>query len=210
VVVTAGPTRERIDPVRYLSNDSSGRMGFEIAAAAARRGWKVTLIAGPVRVPTPAGVERVDVESAREMLAATESAFERSDALFMAAAVADWRPRRQLTGKWRKKDEGGDTATLQLVRNPDILAEVAAKKGSRLVVGFALETGSGVRRATAKLVRKNADYIVLNDAGALNADRTTVTMIAKDGTQRRLEDRPKREVAEALVDLAARWPRAPS
>jgi phosphopantothenoylcysteine decarboxylase/phosphopantothenate--cysteine ligase len=128
----------------------------------------------------------------------------------MAAAVADWRPRRQLTGKWRKKDEGGDTATLQLVRNPDILAEVAAKKGSRLVVGFALETGSGVRRATAKLVRKNADYIVLNDAGALNADRTTVTMIAKDGTQRRLEDRPKREVAEALVDLAARWPRAPS
>jgi phosphopantothenoylcysteine decarboxylase/phosphopantothenate--cysteine ligase len=204
VVITAGPTREYVDPVRYISNESSGRMGFEIARAAAKRGWHVTLIAGPVRQETPSGVERIDVESARDMLAATHKAFASADALFMAAAVADWRPKRRLAGKWRKKDDGGDTATLELVKNPDILATVARDKGQRLVIGFALETGDGERRARRKMARKNADFVVLNDDSALNAERTTVAILGADGSVERIADRPKSDVAEALVELVVR------
>lgn len=201
VVVTAGPTREAIDPVRYLSNESSGRMGFAIARAAAARGFAVTLIAGPVALETPKGVKRVDVESARDMLKAVRAAFEDADALFMAAAVADWRPARKLRGKWRKKDEGGDRATLELVKNPDVLATVAKRKGERLVVGFALETAEGEARARAKLERKNADYIVLNDASALNAKKSTVTILGRDGSLQRIESRSKDAIARALVAL---------
>ncbi|HUR28645.1 MAG TPA: phosphopantothenoylcysteine decarboxylase, partial [Planctomycetota bacterium] len=172
VVVTAGPTREYVDPVRYLSNESSGRMGFAIAAALRRRGASVVLIAGPVTLATPKGVERVDVTSAREMHAAVKGAFRSAHALVMAAAVADWRPAKKLAGKWRKKDGGARTARLELTRNPDILASVARSKGERLVVGFALETGDGERRAQAKVRRKNLDYVVLNDESALNATRS--------------------------------------
>ena len=174
-VVTAGQTREYVDPVRYLSNESSGRMGFAIAAALVRRGVKVTLIAGPVARPTPPGVRRIDVVSAREMLAAVRKAFRSADLLVMSAAVADWRPTRKLAGKWRKKDGGSSTTSLELTRNPDILASVARSKGERLVMGFALETGDGERRAQAKLRRKNLDYIVLNDESALNAIRSSAT-----------------------------------
>jgi phosphopantothenoylcysteine decarboxylase/phosphopantothenate--cysteine ligase len=201
VVVTAGPTREHVDPVRYLSNESSGRMGFELAAAAARAGDRVTLVAGPVALPTPPGVERIDVVSAREMLAAARSAFRRADALFMCAAVADWRPRRKRRGKWRKEGESDEVAKLELVRNPDVLATLARCKGGRLVVGFALETGAGEARARAKLRRKGADYVVLNDARALGAERTTVILFGRDGSSRRLAGRTKRAVAEVLVRL---------
>jgi phosphopantothenoylcysteine decarboxylase/phosphopantothenate--cysteine ligase len=201
VVVTAGPTREYVDPVRYISNVSSGKMGFEIAAAAARSGCKVTLVAGPVRLETPAGVERVDVESARDMLAAVRAAFRGADALIMAAAVADWRPARRLAGKWRKKDDGGERAVLELVKNPDVLATVAKRKGRRIVVAFALETGDGERRARRKMARKNADFVVLNDETALNAERSSATILARDGSSRRLARRPKREIAAALVEL---------
>lgn len=203
LVVTAGPTREYVDPVRYISNVSSGKMGFEVAAAAARGGWTVTLVAGPVRLETPAGVERVDVESAREMLAAVRKAFRGADALVMAAAVADWRPARRLAGKWRKKDDGTDTAVLELVKNPDVLATVAKRKGRRVVVAFALETGDGERRARRKMVRKNADYIVLNDASALNADRSSVAILGRDGSRRALERQPKRAIASELLALIA-------
>jgi len=203
VVVTAGPTREYVDPVRYISNESSGRMGFEIAAEAARRGHRVTLSTGPVVLETPPGVSRVDVVSARDMLAALRRAFRSADVLYMSAAVADWRPARRLSGKWRKKDSGGETARIDLVKNPDILASVARAKGSRVVVGFALETGNGERRAKAKLRRKNLDYVVLNDASALNARRTTVTILGRDGSRKSLKGRPKRDVARVLVDLAA-------
>ena len=201
VVVSAGPTREYVDPVRYLSNVSSGRMGFEIAAAAARAGCEVVLVAGPVQLATPAGVTRVDVVSARDMLAAVSRAFAGADALVMAAAVADWRPRRRLSGKWRKKDDGGERAVLELVKNPDVLATVARRKRQRRVVAFALETGDGERRARAKMRRKNADYVVLNDPSALDAERSTVTILGADGSKRRLSRRPKREIAEALIAL---------
>lgn len=201
VLVTAGPTREHLDPVRYLTNESSGRMGFEIAAAAARAGAKVTLVAGPVHLATPPGVERIDVVSARQMQSAARRAFRMADALFMCAAVADWRPLRKRSGKWRKEGESKDSAIIRLVPNPDILAGLGRSKGARLVVGFALETGAGEARARAKLRRKGADYVVLNDERALGAARTTVTILGSDGTRRVLRDRTKRAVAEVLVRL---------
>lgn len=216
VVVTAGPTREYIDPVRYMTNESSGRMGFAIAAGAARRGHDVTLVAGPVVLETPAGVRRVDVVSARDMLAAVREAFDGADALYMAAAVADWRPARARAGKWRAKDSGAQTTTLELRRNPDILATVTggarstrgpgAPDGERrpLVVGFALETGDGIRRARRKLRVKGADYVVLNDASALNSSKVSVVILGGDGSLQRLVNRSKDAVAEALLDLLQR------
>ena len=201
VVVTAGPTREPVDDVRYLGNVSSGRMGFALAEAAALRGHAVELIAGPVCLPTPKGVARTDVTTAREMLAAVRAAFREADALYMCAAVADWRPRRRRRGKWRKEEVDGESAILELVRNPDILAQVARGKGGRLVVGFALETGDGLRRARAKLERKGVDYIVLNHAEVLGKERTQVRLLAADGTVRRLGPATKRAVATRLVKL---------
>lgn len=206
VVVTAGPTYEHVDPVRFLGNESSGRMGFEIARAAQAAGHRVTLVAGPVHQETPEGVKRVDVVSARDMLAAVEGTLDHADALFMAAAVADWRPRRKLRGKWRKKDDGSDVAILELTRNPDILATVAKKLRRRaerrcLIVGFALETGSGIARARSKMQRKGTDYIVLNDETALGGDRTSVTVLGREGDELRLENRTKKSVARSLVGL---------
>jgi phosphopantothenoylcysteine decarboxylase/phosphopantothenate--cysteine ligase len=188
--------------VRFISNESSGKMGFAIARAAAARGDQVTLIAGPVDQPTPEGVERIDVVSARDMHKAVREAFRDADVLFMCAAVGDWRPKRRLAGKWRKKDDGADSACLELVRNPDIVASVARTKGERLIVAFALETGDGLRRAQAKMRRKGTDYIVLNDASALSAARASVTILGKDGSVRRLRGRAKDRIAEVLVGLA--------
>lgn len=201
LVVTAGPTHEAVDPVRYLGNSSSGRMGFEIAKAAARQGDEVTLVAGPVCLETPPGVTRVDVVSARDMLAATRRAFREADALIMAAAVADWRPRRKRGGKWRKKDDGSEVAILELVRNPDILTTVARGKGRRLAVGFALETGDGLRRARRKLRKKGVDYVVLNDESVLGSNRTTATILGADGSTREMTDVTKSALARALVRL---------
>jgi phosphopantothenoylcysteine decarboxylase/phosphopantothenate--cysteine ligase len=204
VVVTAGPTHEHIDPVRYLANESSGKMGFELARAAVRAGHRVTLVAGPVHLETPPGVTRVDVVSAREMHAAVVRAFAEADALYMAAAVADWRPRRKRAGKWRKEEHSSEVASLDLVRNPDILATVARRKGRRFVVGFALETGAGLRRARAKLARKGADVIVWNDASALGAERTTAALLFRDGTVERYADVTKRALAQILMGLLER------
>jgi|RhiMethySRZTD1v2_1073278.scaffolds.fasta_scaffold232401_3 phosphopantothenoylcysteine decarboxylase/phosphopantothenate--cysteine ligase len=206
VVVTAGPTREAIDPVRYLSNESSGRMGFAIAEAAARAGHRVTLIAGPVALPTPKGVRRVAVVTALEMLRATLRAFRESDALFMAAAVSDWRPARRLSGKWREKDKGSPAANLPLVRNPDILATCGHDRSrpGKLVVGFALETSGGIPRAKRKLETKGADFIVLNDERALNSPRASALILGGDGTVRRLTDRTKAEIAGVLIGLLGR------
>lgn len=203
ILVTAGPTREHVDPVRFLSNESSGRMGFAIAEAAARAGHQVVLVAGPVNLPTPKQVRRIDVVSAREMLAALKKEWKRADALFMAAAVADWRPARRLAGKWRAKDKARASTQLDLVRNPDLLATLTGgrRHAEKLVVAFALETGDGERRARAKLVRKGADWIVLNTPSALNAERTSVRIVGADGIEFTLDDRDKREVARRLVEL---------
>lgn len=206
VVVTAGPTREHIDPVRYLTNESSGRMGFAIAAAAARAGHEVILIAGPVHLATPRGVRRTDVVSARDMLDATLRAVRNADALFMAAAVADWRPALRRRDKW-SKSKGVARATLALVQNPDILARAArvpSARGRRLVVGFALETRRGLARARSKLKRKGADFIVLNDASALNARRSSVIILGSDGTCNRLTKRSKASISRSLVELLTR------
>lgn len=211
VLVTAGPTREHVDPVRYLSNESSGRMGFEIARIAAEMGHEAVLIAGPVHLETPPGVRRIDVESARDMLAALEAEFPRCDALYMAAAVADWRPARRLAGKWRAKDGGAQRASIELVRNPDLLATItgaaagpdnlARRKGARLVVAFALETSQGRRRALAKLAAKGADYIALNSPAALGATKADVTILDREGSERPLIGKTKTAIARALLGL---------
>ena len=210
VLVTAGPTREHLDPVRYLSNESSGRMGFEIARAAVEAGHRATLIAGPVHLETPPGVERVDVVSALDMLAALEEHFPRADAIYMAAAVGDFRPRERLDGKWKKKEEGGAPAVLELVENPDLLRTITRDKGDRKVIAFALETADGERRAAAKLVRKNADWIVLNGASALNAPESSVTVFDADGALWSAEGCPKRETAARLIQLIGPHGPAPS
>jgi phosphopantothenoylcysteine decarboxylase/phosphopantothenate--cysteine ligase len=182
-------------------------MGFAIADAARKAGHRVTLVAGPAALPTPPGVERVDVVSAREMLAATLKAFRRADALFMAAAVSDWRPSRQLSGKWRAKDRPGSAIGLTLTRNPDILAACGRDRTrpGKVIVGFALETAaSGVARARRKMRRKNADFIVLNDERALNASRASVLILGGGGAFRLLENRTKAQIARELVGLLGR------
>lgn len=203
VLVTAGPTHEAIDPVRYIANRSSGKQGFAIAAAAARMGARVTLVAGPVTLATPPGVTRVDVESAREMAAAVATALP-ADAAVMVAAVADWRVASEADQKL-KKDGSGAVPPLQLTENPDILARLGASPDRpRLLVGFAAETENVVPHAQAKLVKKGADWIVANDVsgdvmgGHLNA----VHIVRADGVES-LPEMPKDAVAAALVERIA-------
>ncbi|MFW5969206.1 MAG: bifunctional phosphopantothenoylcysteine decarboxylase/phosphopantothenate--cysteine ligase CoaBC [Halofilum sp. (in: g-proteobacteria)] len=164
VLITAGPTREALDPVRYLSNHSSGRMGYAIAAAAARAGARVTLVSGPVQRPTPAGVERIDVESAREMQTAVEAHIDAADIFIATAAVADYRPAEVAGRKIKKGDEDG--RTLALARNPDILAEACARSPRPYCVGFAAETDAVADNARAKRHGKGADMICANIVGA--------------------------------------------
>mgnify|MGYP003836036239 CR=1 FL=1 len=206
VTITAGPTREALDPVRYLSNHSSGKMGFAIAAAAARAGAEVTLIAGPVRLDTPAGVRRVDVVSTDEMLSASEQAADDSDLFIAAAAVVDFRPKVVAEQKI-KKDDGNESDVLSLVKNPDIVATIAGRKAKRpFVVGFAAETEKVVEHAKGKLARKNLDMIVANDVsdpqGGFNSDRNQVVVIDRDGEQP-LPAALKTELAAQLVSLIA-------
>lgn len=203
VLVTAGPTHEPIDPVRYIANRSSGKQGFAIAAAAARAGARVTLVAGPVTLPTPPGVNRVDVETAREMATAVAAALP-ADAAIMVAAVADWRVAAE-AGQKLKKDGSGAIPPLSLTENPDILARLgAAPDRPRLLVGFAAETENVVPHAQAKLSRKGADWIVANDVsgdvmgGHLNA----VHIVRADGVES-LPEMPKDAVAAALVERIA-------
>jgi phosphopantothenoylcysteine decarboxylase/phosphopantothenate--cysteine ligase len=205
VLVTAGGTREAIDPVRVLGNRSSGRMGFAVAAEAARRGAEVVLVAAPSALATPWGVRRVDVESALEMRDAVLGALPRADVVVMAAAVADFRPARPLAEKIRKQDLG-PTAGLQLelVRNPDILAEVGERKGARIVVGFAAESGDPVAAARGKLERKRCDLVVANDVtregAGFDVDTNAVVFVWPGGETEELPLLPKREVAAQLLD----------
>ncbi|MFI5314912.1 MAG: bifunctional phosphopantothenoylcysteine decarboxylase/phosphopantothenate--cysteine ligase CoaBC [Myxococcota bacterium] len=203
VLVSAGPTAEPIDPVRVITNRSSGKMGFALAEAAAQRGAEVTLVAGPTALPTPHGVQRVDVETAAEMREAVLGALERATIVVLAAAVADYAPARA-EGK-KLKREKADVLTLELVRNPDILAEVVRRRGSRTVVGFAAETDDVLANARGKLARKGCDLIVANDVSrsdiGFDVDRNEVAILgpAPDDL-REVPAGPKSEIAVRILE----------
>lgn len=213
VVVTAGPTVEDLDPVRFLTNRSSGKMGFAIAATAASHGARVTLVAGPVTLPTPSGVTRVDVRSAEEMRLALADALGAdlagADAVVMAAAVADYRPAHRSDLKLKKS---GESLTIELVRNPDLLADLGARRaGDRpVLMGFALETGDDATvesYARGKLASKRCDVIVANEAStALEGDASRVRLFTREGTVTGPFTGSKRELAAHVVDaLSARF-----
>ncbi|MGB0224699.1 MAG: bifunctional phosphopantothenoylcysteine decarboxylase/phosphopantothenate--cysteine ligase CoaBC [Marinobacterium sp.] len=200
VVITAGPTREAIDPVRFISNHSSGKMGFELAAAAAKAGAKVTLIAGPVSLPTPKGVRRVDVESAEQMLEAALIASEQADIFIGAAAVADYRP--QLVAEQKIKKGAEEVMEILLTKNPDIIATIAAQPERPLMIGFAAETENLVEYARSKLVRKGLDLVIANDVSqadiGFNADQNEVILVGPNG-ELPLPKAGKSELAEQLI-----------
>jgi phosphopantothenoylcysteine decarboxylase / phosphopantothenate---cysteine ligase len=204
VLVSAGPTFEPVDPVRFLGNRSSGRMGFALAAEAARRGARTILVAGPVALPTPAGVSRVDVGTAREMERAVHDHAPAADVIVMAAAVADYRPRHPADRKI-KKEQG--LAAIELEENPDILAGLRAVAPRALLVGFAAETHDLERNARAKLERKGADLLIANDVSrsdiAFGSGDNEVTVYRRDGEPVFLSRRPKGELAASLFDLFA-------
>lgn len=201
VLITAGPTREAIDPVRYISNHSSGKQGYAIAEAAVRLGAKVTLVSGPVHLPVPRGVGLVAVNTADEMLRAVEKSLPAEIAIF-AAAVADWKVAKQAPEKIKKRDDGS-LPTLAFAENPDILRTIAGLKKSRpkLVVGFAAETENVVEHAKAKLAKKGCDLIVANDVskGVFGGDNNSVHLV----TEKSVESWPqhsKAEVARRLME----------
>ena len=202
VLVTAGPTRERIDPVRYLTNRSSGKMGFAIAAAACAAGAEVTLVAGPVNLPTPAGVRRIDVESAAEMLAAVESVVAGVDVFIGAAAVADYRPTAPSPRKIKKTAE---RIELALERTTDILARVAARADRPFTVGFAAETDDVERYARSKLEAKRLDLIAANEVGdckAFDVDDNALVVLSAEGREE-IGHASKIDVARRLVAMIA-------
>jgi phosphopantothenoylcysteine decarboxylase/phosphopantothenate--cysteine ligase len=202
VVVTAGPTRERIDPVRFITNRSSGKMGFAVAEAARDAGADVVIVSGPVNVATPAGVRRVDVESAAQMLQAVQAEIGDTDIFIASAAVSDYRAREVAEHKIKKTSE---QLVLELARTPDILATVAASAPRPFVVGFAAETQNVERNALTKLENKKLDMIAANQVGeglAFDCDDNALTVFWKDG-RRELLRAPKCELAAALVEVIA-------
>jgi phosphopantothenoylcysteine decarboxylase/phosphopantothenate--cysteine ligase len=204
VLITAGPTREPIDAVRFLGNRSSGLMGYALAEAAARRGARVSLISGPTALHPPAGVERVSVETAREMAQAVDEHFVSADVVIKAAAVADFRVADPPSGKVKKSVA---PRTLNLEPNPDILKNLGARKGNRVLVGFAAETDDLVAEARRKLLDKNADFIVANLVGrpgvGFDSETNEVTLVGPDGEEE-LPRMSKRQVAEKVLDRVGR------
>lgn len=200
ILVTAGPTREPIDPVRFLSNRSSGRMGYAVAVECVRRGHVVRLVSGPVSVPAPAGCSVYRVQTAAEMFAAVKRHFRWSDVLVMAAAVADWRP---VAFRRHKMKKGADTMVLKLRKTPDILSWAGRHKGTRLLVGFAAETQRLEESARRKLKNKNLDIIVANnvlEAGAgFDVETNRVTVMFSGGRTVKLPLMSKMRVAERIV-----------
>jgi len=202
VLVTAGPTREHLDPVRVITNPSSGRMGYALAAAAHARGAEVTLVSGPTALPAPMGVALHRVETTADLQRAAQALIRQCDVLFMAAAPADFRPTRTTA---RKRGRGADRVTLTLEPTPDVLASLKAPR--RCVrVGFALETGGGLARARRKLRDKRLDFIILNDAlepgAGFEVETNRVTVLAADGREPLVVPLlPKREVAERILDV---------
>jgi phosphopantothenoylcysteine decarboxylase/phosphopantothenate--cysteine ligase len=203
VLVTAGPTREPIDPVRYLGNRSSGRMGYALAEAAARRGGKVILVSGPTSLKPPANVEFVPVQTARQMHDAVLSALDRATVVIKAAAVADFTVRQPADQKIKRKG----AITLELEPTPDILAEVGARKGHRIVVGFAAETQDMLENARKKLESKSLDAIVLNDVSqpgiGFDSERNAVTILTRSNTEN-VPENSKWEVAHRVLDAVVK------
>lgn len=201
LLVNAGPTHEAIDPVRYIANASTGKMGFSIAAAAAARGAEVTLVAGPVSLSTPVGVTRVDVVSAEQMRSACVEAFGAADAAVLSAAVADYTPAHPADHKLKKSREHLDA--IELVETADILAELCARADGRVVAGFAAETDDLLAHAQEKLERKGADLIVANDVSradsTFGADTSRVALVSGSGVDQR-ETMPLAQVADAVLD----------
>lgn len=205
VLVTAGPTCEDIDPVRFVTNRSSGKMGYAIAEQAARRGAKVVLVSGPTALEAPEGVERVAVRTAAEMLGAVQTHFAASTMGIFAAAVADYRVAAPAAEKIKRT---ADALTIRLEPNPDILATVAKEKGERLIVGFAAETENVAENARKKLSAKNADLIVANDVtvegAGFDKDTNVVTFFSRDGRDLPLARMSKADVANRILDEALR------
>jgi phosphopantothenoylcysteine decarboxylase/phosphopantothenate--cysteine ligase len=207
ILITAGPTHEAIDPVRYIANRSSGRQGFAIAAAAAGLGAEVTLIAGPVHLATPPGVARIDVETALQMQAEVEKALP-VDAAILVAAVADWRAAQAPEQKIKK--DGGNIPALNLTENPDILASLAAHaKRPKLLIGFAAETEKIVEHAQAKLVKKGCDWIVANDVSGdvMGGANNAFHIVTKDGVDswpESAKDVIARKLMEKVADALAK------
>ena len=207
IVVTGGRTEEDIDPVRFITNRSTGKMGYAVARRARQRGAEVVLVSGPGNLDPPAGVDLIPVRTVSEMRTATESAFDGADALVMTAAVLDFRPRVVSEGKIKKSVNG---LTLDLVANEDFLVELGARKRGRVVVGFAMETENGLSNARKKLTEKHLDLIVLNnlkEAGAgFGVDTNVVTLIDAESAPEPLPKMAKLEVADRILDrIRDRW-----
>jgi len=201
ILVTAGPTVEDIDPVRFLSNRSSGKMGYAVAEAAAERGAEVTLVSGPTGLACPSGVRRLDVRSALQMKTAVLGAFPDSEIVVAAAAVADYRPARYETAKI-KKGSGG--LALELSATDDILAQLGREKKDQVLVGFAAETDQVIERARDKMTAKHLDLVVANDvtSGVFGADSATVTILAAGAEPITLQNQPKSRIAHQILALA--------
>lgn len=204
VVITAGPTREALDPVRYLSNYSSGKMGYALAQAAAEAGAETVLISGPTQLPAPARVRRIDVVSAEQMHSASQQEAQGCDLFIAAAAVADYRPAQIATQKMKKNDS--DSLILTLIKNPDIVASIAALNPKPFTVGFAAESENLLEYARAKLARKNLDLVVANNISdsniGFNSDDNAVTLIEKNATTE-ISQRSKQQLARELIALFA-------
>jgi phosphopantothenoylcysteine decarboxylase / phosphopantothenate---cysteine ligase len=202
VLITAGPTREYLDDVRYLSNASSGRMGYALAAAARQQGWEVVLVSGPVELKPPSGCETHQVETTAQMRDACVREFPRCDGVIAAAAVCDYKPKERITGKISKT---GGPVTLEMIETDDVLAELGAAKDGRWVMGFALEAQNPRENALQKLRRKNCDWILLNAPTAIGADDNSVELLAPDGNTLAQWSGSKPDVARAIVEwIAAR------
>lgn len=197
--MTAGPTREYLDDVRFLSNASSGKMGFACARAARAAGHRVTLVAGPVALPDPKGVRTVRVTSAREMDREVMRVYGRTDAVIMTAAVCDYRPAGRFRGKMKKR---AGARTLRLVRTPDILRTLGSRKGKRILVGFALEVQDAEARALLKYKKKNLDYVVLNGPRSFASDRMDAAVYRFGRVVKRFR-RARKEVVAGWIAAAA-------
>lgn len=198
ILITAGPTREYLDDVRYLSNASSGRMGYALAEAAQAAGHDVILVTGPVDLPPPVGCEVYRVETTAQMRDAAVAAFPYCDGVIAAAAVCDYKPKQRITGKIAKT---GEPVSIEMIETDDVLAELGQRKDGRWVVGFALEAVNPRENALQKLRAKNCNWIVLNAPTAIGSESNTVELIDQSGTAIQTWSGTKRDVARELV----RW-----